>query len=126
MTENQAREQASARGREREAGSAKSCGGQRNLDLTDQRSKECRKSKSCNSHVVDLKDLARKGLLVLVCLYNQLCSFLIHVCLGKLRDQLNEENNANYTEDIRDSVSDRYQGGILGSNGRLCRGERGS
>ena len=124
MTENQAGEEATTGSGQGKASAAEAVARKRDLDLTDKGTKDSSKRECYNTHVVDFKALLF-GLLGFFCLNNELCSFFFHVSLGKLGDDLNEENNTDNTEDVSNTVTNRNKTRVLFSNGSLCRRESG-
>ena len=125
VTEKKADEQTAARGRQGEASTAETLRGKRDLDLTDERTEDCREGERRDTHMVDLKDLTGEGLLLFFCFDNELCSLFFHISFRHLRNELNEENDADNAEDIGDTVTDGNETLILRFDRCLCRGERG-
>ena len=69
-----------------------------------------------------------KALLLLfafLCRNGDLCPFLLHIGLGQLGNKLDEEDNADNTEDVGDAVADGNEALILRGNGGLCGAECG-
>ena len=117
-------EETAAGGGKREASAFKTCCGKRNLDLTNEGAENCCESEYAETVVVELEKSTGEGLLFFLrfSLYNELGAFEIHVSLGELGNELNEENHADYAEDVSDTVTYGYKAGERRVYGSLsCR-----
>ena len=125
VTEDQADEQTAARGCKREASTAEPLRGKRDFDLTDERTENCRKGECRDTHMVNFKKLADKGFLFFFRFDNELCSFNFHIGFRQLGNQLYEEYDADYAEDVSNTVANGNETHVLRLNRCFRSGERG-
>ena len=124
VTEYKCGQQCAACGRQREGGAVKSLGRQRNLDRADEQTNDSGQSKRHQTKAVHIDQLALIFLLVAGFCNHELLAFFFHICLGELRNQLNEEDNADNAEQICNAVTNGDSILILRCYGCLCCRER--
>ena len=115
MTEDQADEQASARGCERKAGATKSICREWNSDLSDHNAQHCRKRKGGKPCTIKGKELF--AILLFFCRSNgqKKGALFFHIRLFDARDELNKEYLSNNAKDVSNAVSNRHKPHILKS-----------